>query len=344
MIIYVLLLIILSLILYFKNYYKDNDLGYKLNIIIMLLFTILRYDVGYDFMGYYNWATKSTDYLEAYNRIELINKIFLKITWFINYPQVLIILYGIFIIYYLYIAIKENSANKTLSLYVYLGIPMFFLGSLSMMRQYMALSITLYSVKYIKNNNILKYITTICIATLVHKSAIVILPLYFLKKIKFNKFILTFLLGGSFFFDKVLKFLIIKFIPNYSVYVEDHKGSGGEIIYYLVIFLMLATVMLSDRLREQNSDNNIYINAITIGSLVYISLIKYGHAGIRGSIFYLIFYILIIPQMILCFKQYKILNYICYLAMMILFLATIIISTKSDKSAYIPYQIYFLKN
>lgn len=90
------------------------------------------------------------------------------------------------IILFTFMAIYEQSKNKILSILLF-----FLSGSLLLsmngMRNYMALAIVLYALKYIDERKLFKYICFILLASLLHKSVLIFLLLYPLYNFKISK-------------------------------------------------------------------------------------------------------------------------------------------------------------
>ena len=63
--------------------------------------------------------------------------------------------------------IEKYSPNPTLSVYIYMGVPVF-LAHFSALRQILAISLCVYSIKFIENKKPIKFIVTVLIASLFH--------------------------------------------------------------------------------------------------------------------------------------------------------------------------------
>jgi hypothetical protein len=127
--------------------------------------------------------------------------------------------------------------------------------SISGLRQGLAVFCFLFSIQYLIQRNIIKYVLCILLASSFHYSACILLPLYFLFSIKpVNKFepliylsVFVFLtLFGNIFFDPIVT-IITKYIPKYLFYVNDNKldiiSSGvGRILF---LFLNITILFFS---------------------------------------------------------------------------------------------------
>lgn len=80
-------------------------------------------------------------------------------------------------------AIYDRKENTVWSIYIYLSMGLFYI-SMNQIRQLIALSIVLFSIKFIEEKNWKKYLFWILIAAGIHNSALVMLPCYFLRDFK----------------------------------------------------------------------------------------------------------------------------------------------------------------
>jgi len=92
---------------------------------------------------------------------------------------------GILTIVFIYKAILCNSDNPVFSLFIFICFCLFY-QAFNQSRQILALSIILYSYKYIVERNLLKYVLLILFASIFHNTALIFIPIYFLRYIKLN--------------------------------------------------------------------------------------------------------------------------------------------------------------
>ena len=118
-------------------------------------------------------------------------------------------------------------------------------------------------------------ILIIYLASLFHGSAIILLPLYFIRYFKLNKTlnIIYFVVYLSFFFisDKfvdIIKVIILFIKPAYAIYTEDENnvktviGSGSGVIFSSINFILL--LYFSSREKFENKYLEISIKLIVI--------------------------------------------------------------------------------
>lgn len=153
--------------------------------IIFICVSGFRFDVGADFASYYNnFDYYATDSLNIFENNEIGIRVIARISRKIgNSPQIYIFLCAAITIIMFMITIKKYSevAVMSLMLYIFLGM---FLGSFNAMRQYLAVAIVFFSIKYILESNWKLWVISIAIAFLFHTSAIFMLPIYWLVRMK----------------------------------------------------------------------------------------------------------------------------------------------------------------
>lgn len=341
MIIYCVFLLVVICLLLLKKMYKNDFIDYLI-VIVVLLFASMRFNVGFDYMSYYNMVDKFDQYIKHLVKEPLHNFI-VYISYYFNSPQLLFIIYAILMYSFIYLTIKDFSHMTELSLFLYITFPMFFLNSLDILRQHLAVAIVFYSIRFVFQKNFIKYLIMIIFASLFHRSAIIAIPIYFFGTFNISKLMLYCIIVVSNFLSPIL-FQIVKIImPYYVYYLENKLGVGGTKIIYIVNILAIFIIWIKDRLVKYNKNNIIYINLFVFGTLLYNSLLKFGHAGPRASLYFIIFLILILPDIIYCFKERTIIKVSIYFLCVILFFSTLFISSRNHhKSPYIPYNLFFI--
>ena len=344
MLIYILFfsVVFISLLLGEKRAVKGLNF-YWLSYFIIFLFSALRFDVGYDFIMYYEILNKKIKYYDAMlGRLEYFNRVIINFSQETQCLQFFFIITSFLIIYLNYKTIKEHSKDFTISTLVFLSFPIFFFNSLSIVRQYVAISIIFYSFKYIKTRKLFLFLFVVTIAFLFHKSAILAIVLYWLynKKVE-SKYLFILFFAGLFFSD--LAYYVVEYLmPEYLMYLDRKIGVGGDkllLIFQIIGFLLLFLVNKVKR----NEVNNFYILVFFIGLFIWSSLAPYGHAGFRGGLYFIVFFILLLPEVYDIIKEKKMLKQLTYLVCFSFFIFTLWVGIKNpNKDPNIPYRVYFL--
>ncbi len=344
MIVYIIFFLLIVILLQLGKWNTVKGINfYKVTYILIFLFCAIRFDVGYDFMHYYDVLTKNMKFYEAsFNRLEYLNQKIIIFSQFIGFPQIYYIVTSYIIVFFTYKAIKINSNNFVISTLVFISFPIFFFNSLSIIRQYVAVAIIFYAFQFIKQRKLIKFLLAIGIAFLFHKSAIIGVLLYWLYGLNFKNIYLYILFILSFFSSELIFLLVKEILPHYAMYLERKIGIGGDKI--LLIFQMIAFLLLFlINKNRDDKDYNFYIFTFFVGIFIWSSLAPYGHAGYRGAMYFIVFFILLLPKIINLFKQRKILEQITYLVCSFFFIVTLWLGTKNPKKdPNIPYRIYFL--
>lgn len=169
-------LIIYFILLLLPKFFKRKNRN-KICFVILLIFMAIRFDVGFDFQGYYTFAKQfslsryglfiikqnliyeNESWLWEYYRIEFFNKIIYKITWLLKMPQFMIISYSFLSLFFIKkgienIGIKEEKEYIWLFFYTF---PLFFLFFTNFMRQTVPVVIIFYAYQYLIKKNLLSF-------------------------------------------------------------------------------------------------------------------------------------------------------------------------------------------
>lgn len=138
----------------------------------------------------------------------------------------LIINTGVFVGLY---RIKERlSYNIAMIVYCF----MFYQNTYNMMRQWMAMAIIIYGIKYIYDRNLFKYIVVILVATLFHRTAFIGILLYaiaaYVEKphnLWRQTVVLTLAVIGVIFFQYFVTSVISEIMPKYLHYADGDEVS-----------------------------------------------------------------------------------------------------------------------
>lgn len=232
--------------------------------------------------------------------------------------------------------INRYSDNALISIMVYFAFG-YFEYSLGIFRQMIALSIVLFGIKYIQEQKMVRYISIIIIAMLFHTTAIIMLPFYWISRIKIkNKlkyvFLIEVILG---LFARRILLFIVQIFPKYIGFVNSRYDiQGGNYTMLLLLnIILIATYWVIVKNRENNDEIiKISLNAIVLA--IFLQILGYS-MGIFGRIvsYYSIYSILIIPYLINRYfpKNRRIANAIVTVSLLFIFY----ILTKN--SVIVPY-------
>lgn len=189
----------------------------------------------------YNYGVDNLMYIKSYNSFlenhhvgrESYEQGFL---WILKFFTLLDAHYSLFIgffafvqIFFIYYCVRKNIYYLPfVALYLVLG--QTFTTMANLMRQCTAECIFFYLVRYIEERKLWKYIVGVLLCTLIHKSAIILLPLYLLGKrrilykhsnIMAIMFIACTIIGNTpFWIDHVLRLKNLLILLDYQIYAE----------------------------------------------------------------------------------------------------------------------------
>lgn len=270
----IIVVIILSEIKY-KNFFFLRSLA----LFFLLIFVGFRYDVGADYLSYeqiFNDACQSSfsEFLIEPGYM-LINHLVLFFTNNFYWLTTLIVAIQLF---FFHKAIKDFE-YYTFALFVFITMN---LGAMvNEMRQYIAILIFLYSLKFIYNRSFSKYLALIIFGACFHYSILFILPLYFLLNRKLSYylyplvFVISFIVSKIGVFDKLFYYLI-GFSP-YSVFMETdliekvntESGLGFQFKNLLGILILMNYKVILEKYPKYIVYMNLYLCFLVCRNLFF---------------------------------------------------------------------------
>lgn len=289
-----------------NQFYSDSKQGKNyffvfLDILITSILVGIRYDVGTDYMTYVHYVfPQITSHVKSYE--PLFNVIVRIFEPNFGFPVVFLILAFIFFSF-LYLSVLKNSPYFVFSVFISIGL-LFLSFSMSGIRQAISMSVFLYSLKYIYKGDLKRYLLFILIACAFHSSAVVYLPIYFLRNIKFDlKYCI--LLPFFFFLTPTLG-PIITMISNrfgfYATYFNNIGNWGGNFGYNVLIFILELLVFLvycfvGQKVTRNNDPINIGVWIQYLASLI-LSINSIIPTSTRVMMLFLIGNVVFIPLLI----------------------------------------------
>lgn len=142
----------------------------------------IRHEVGTDwpiYRDFYHWINDGTNRFSE-PLFNFINRI---VGWCIGDFQGLVVLVAFLSYFFLFKAIREQSISAALSLLIFFISSSFF-ASMNQLRQAISMPIMLYAYQYVRDKKPLPYFFWCIVASCIHASSLVYIPLYFVAKIK----------------------------------------------------------------------------------------------------------------------------------------------------------------
>lgn len=342
---YVLLFVIL-VVCALKNTNSSSTFAYFL----LFIFAALRFDVGYDYIAYYDIITLGV----GYDRFEYIQYLLADVSYKLECVQIFFIINSLVTIFFIKSALKRLNVREPIVALFFLCCPLFFLNSLSVVRFWSAVSIVFYASTFLIDKKFVKFICLIFLAQGFHNSALIgflFIPLYVVK-INYLQNILILLL--SVVFSKVLSTLLSQISGDYYILVEyqnyvqkdDNAAAMSKIPYLYMVMCIVLNLFLyfkSKKIKrlDQNKDNSLqlYMKIFTIGISLMFAFAFNSTLSSRISRCFLVYFLCITP---IIYSKSRLL---VILILFILYIYLLTISSGIDSTyEYLPYKLFIFNS
>lgn len=315
---------------------SDKKLGYKLALFTIIFVSSLRFNIGYDWSSYLSMVYPKCDY-RYLHKVEPLSALYIYLAAVLQFPLVLFTLFAVTTYGLIGKAIQKYSVSRYESLIIYIAI--FYLESLSILRQAAAIAVVLYSYRFIKERKPVKYFFCCIIAFLYHRTAIISVMFYFIYYIKPVWTFLAavfFIVGVKVVLPKVLGALF----PVFLFYLNKNgiANSSGNLLKFVYLAIYIYCLILKSR---YDRDAGRMLNICTLG--VGLPFVLGGHTGARIAMYFLIYYVLLIPRVNKRFSvEYKAIFLLPFYAYFFLYLYITVVANQSTE--YVPFRWYFLES
>ena len=242
----------------------------------LTIFLGIRYMFGNDYINYlyqYEKVKEGVDYSYSWYESILYNESASEPGWVLinrcfssTSFAFLVFVLTIVEFYVLYKCIRKyvSPHHYWFSVYIFLINPYNMLTCISMMRQYLAMTIFLFAIRYIIERKIIKYMLLIVSAAFIHTSIIILLPVYFIGYINaslFKKDIIRicitivvafwYTIGAYYFGDIINELLGLSLLQRYDLYAgNDVKSISlgfSAVLYIFLFYLGISSIKNSTR-------------------------------------------------------------------------------------------------
>ena len=212
----------------------------------MTLVSALRYEVGTDwsiYHDYFHWISSGKDKFSEplFNLLNRVIYLFTQNSWWLFFVCAIVIMY------FNFRAFMEQSIHPAFSILIFVISGDYF-NSQNQLRQAMAMSIFLYAMKYIKSREWKKYFIWILIAVLIHTSAAVYIPMYFIYNWKVNIKNLSLIYGSTLVLLPVIKKVMVFVISRtkYAWYFSSQYNMNNFYLMGFLVTLFYLVILLFD--------------------------------------------------------------------------------------------------
>jgi hypothetical protein len=319
----------------------------------LLIFCVLRYDVGWDYLAYIE-ESKEVFRNPGESRFEPLGGLIIYIAGYLEFFPIIFIFFSIATLGIYYIAINRYSTNRTMSWLVFYSMPLFFFASLSTLRQSLAVAIVFYSYHLVLTKKYLHFAIATILAIMFHESAIVGILLLPLIIFSIDRIACAGLLAVSFFLSSSIEGLISNYSSELDLVLKIQTyitldQPKSTLLQYLYNAIGITNLIFYRRLVATNPLNRKYISLVSFGLFAFNILSFEPVTAQRISTFFLIFMIYLIPdyKRIWSSGVEKLAGHglFCLLIAMTFFYLYIYINAYQvgvlEKISFIPYRFWF---
>lgn len=304
--------------------------------LIFFVFSAVRFDVGFDFNTYYE-VISNPNHIEYY-RFGIVDRALIDVSRILGFEQFYFIATSLIINYLIFKTLLKYSSNFFISALIFFAVPIFYFYSFSIIRQFVAIAIVFYSIRYVIDKKLLFFIGTIIMASIFHASALVTFPIYFIGSKRFSNGLLFFMSISVIIVPTIMKEGIVAYLPYYSHYLTSEDGSGWMMMYLLLIFFAFVNIKSNT---AKNSREVVYHNSYVLGLFLYCFFIQFGDVAPRISYYYLIFIALLIPEVLNKYKKKQIIPLVYFLFFMLFVVNFYFFDKNAYKNPYLPYEYFW---
>ncbi len=268
-------------------------------IVLFILFYSLRYNVGFDYPTYEMLITNGWYDGMVESKIEYLSYIIMEIAHDNNEPQIFFAITSIIALsLYFFSFCKYKYSEKSFLWIVlfFLALPVGFLYSLSICRQFVASAVLLFGTKYLLQKSLGKYILCILVASMFHMTSILFIILYLatFKKIKLKY--ICIISAVELFASEFIEILIGRVFPVYLTYFEAKDTSSGML--QILLYSILAVIFLTFR-KQYDACYDLYLRLYLIGLMMCYSFVAIDPtSGVRLGLSGLIYGCFLCPYII----------------------------------------------
>ncbi len=210
--------------------------------------------------------------------------------------------------------------------YVFMALLMYFIPTYLFeehvhVRQGLASAIMLFSVKYIIERKLWKFLICFVIAFLFHKAVVAFILAYWIVKIRMNNTTIILIVVGAIVFnlfglsaaiDGIMQFMPFGVAETYNDYVNElmDRGVLGDIVKVLTVFAIL---LFNKNVTEKDPLFAYFRNLYIFGVVIYF-FFGQGIFAARLPGFYTVFIIFVVPRMVMALKDNKLIKNFVYIS------------------------------
>lgn len=283
------------------SYYRDEKINVVniTGLLIVVLFAAYRFRVGADYVQYTRnfyryyqmpWSSLFNSMDDGYALAALV-----KILYGLGGNQIAFGMCALLTVFPIYYVLRKEYPNNCVPVSLYWFLTTGYIQSFTVTSQLVAVGIMFYGIKFIYSNRLGKYIATVFVAFLFHKSALISTVLFFFwdhknRRIVSKKRIVIILaatLAVAYFYHQIIRILSNRYVlfNNYSYFSNVVEARNRD--FYVSVFQLLVVIIFAGKLKRFDSRNEMLILMLTVSTI--IGLTGFTHPQFKRIAYY--FYI-----------------------------------------------------
>lgn len=300
---------------------RCNKLLILCALLLILVSAFRSFSVGFDtqtYADYFNSKSHDPTLINFEKAFETAYLLLIKLN--LDFT-VFLLIFNIFLIFVFIYIIKKYSINPIMSIYLIVSLAIL-TNSFNGTRQYIACAFFLLSLPSLQNGNVFKYLFFVLCAYLFHNSALMLIPIYFVRYFKLNKkfFLFTIISGilALILMDNIIMFVsryttinyyeryVLTQILNESISLYNIAYIAGLIFVFLVLLYGQNFIQKSNKLSDKFKSNYQFLLKIFYLSVFIRTLATFS--GIfslinRFSVYFFFPIVILIPNLIYAFVK-----------------------------------------
>lgn len=285
---------------------KSYKIWALLSFLPLTLIAVFRYNVGTDYEPIYSVMYDSINsggegFKEfGFNWINQLTHLFCET------PALMFGVVAFLTMLFTFIAYYQQSVNVCMSIYVFV-FGMFYFNSLNQIRQALAMAIMTYAMKYMWKREAWKFFAWMLLASTMHISALLYIPVYFLYHLRLNIKVHLVILALAIVLQpiasKVIQFVIS--LTPYGWYLDSvYSNLGFSFITFAFSIAMICLYyycyLAGKRIEDKQYDTLLHMQLIAVFFFLYSAIIPQAD---RLAICMTIFTPLMMPKALLRIKE-----------------------------------------
>jgi hypothetical protein len=305
---------------------------------LLFLVSALRYNVGFDYETYFEWAKYGINpFLET--TMEPLSKQMLGLSLYIGEPQSFFVLSSLIVVGLFAFSYIRCSTLPALSLFAFFCMPLLFLTSLGIVRQSMAAAVVFFALTVLEKRP-KSALLLLLSAGLLHYSAWLFVLLWpFLRWFERPLATVWYVVAMAIapLVSSILKTVISPYLPVYSNYFQNEGDTGLKL---LLLYYLLASSILWFRYRGTAISSK-HFNLFMLGVVLFGLVAPINEVIGRIAYYFFPFVGLLLPACIALVRPVALARLLAVSGLSCLFLVQLQVASQNpEKDPYQPYRLY----